>query len=261
MSKLPDIIDNLNLPKQILDKSEKVMSKLFGPSLDEFGQTIADQVRLRRFRNQIKIFTKAEKLLKEKKISPQKVSLKVLAPLLDLSSYEEDENIQEKWTYLTVHILSDNSDTVFQQNCLTILNRISSKDSKLLDELFNLFEKKRNQKNKNEINQYVKYIHKNPFSARSLPKKPDEFNPNNFPLKLSTVVHTLEIDQTEFEFSLSNLITLGLLRWDTNVQVSAFKSKDIKDEEDMDLKVKVLNNDKFVFTPLGVKFMTICTNA
>jgi hypothetical protein len=50
---------------------------------------IADNVKMRRFQNQLKIFTKAQKILEQKNIDPSKVSLKTLAPLIEFSSYEE----------------------------------------------------------------------------------------------------------------------------------------------------------------------------
>jgi alpha/beta superfamily hydrolase len=60
MGELSDIVKDLNWPKQILDKSEALLKTLFGPSFEEFGGMISDQVKLRRFKNQLKIFTKAQ---------------------------------------------------------------------------------------------------------------------------------------------------------------------------------------------------------
>ena len=53
---MKEIIDGLNLPKQILDKTEKFMAKLFGSATTEYGEIFADKVRFRRLKNQIKIF-------------------------------------------------------------------------------------------------------------------------------------------------------------------------------------------------------------
>jgi hypothetical protein len=72
MADIEKILDNLNIPKQIIDKSEQLLKTLFGPSFDEMGGIIADQVKLRRFKNQIKIFGKAQEILKESGIDPKK---------------------------------------------------------------------------------------------------------------------------------------------------------------------------------------------
>lgn len=256
-----DIINNLNIPKQLLDKSEIVLGKLFGPSFDELGNTLSDQVRFRRFKNQLKILSDAELLLKEKNINPKKVSLKVLVPLLDLSSYEEDENIQKKWSHLTTHILDDNTDIIFQQNCISILNKMSSKDAELLDDIFELFNTKRKQKNQYEHTAYNKTLKKNPSSSKSLPKEHEDLSPNLFPLKVSSINRNLKTDSLELDFYLSNLITFGFIQWETNVEVNAFQNKELPEDDNIEVKVKVLNQDKFVFTPLGVKFMKICNEA
>lgn len=133
MANIEKILSDLNIPKQIIDKSEALLKTLFGPSMDEIGGMISDNVRLRRFKNQLKIFTKAQDILKEKKIDPKKVSLKVLAPLIEFSSYEEEESLQSKWSSLTAHILSDKTDIIFHQNCISILNKLSTEDAILLD--------------------------------------------------------------------------------------------------------------------------------
>lgn len=127
MANIEKILDGLNIPKQILDKSEKLVKVLFGPSFDEIGGMISDHVKLRRLKNQIKIFSKAQILLKENNIDPKKVNLKVLAPLIELSSYEEEESLQDKWASLIVNILEHNSNILFQQNCINILTNCRQK--------------------------------------------------------------------------------------------------------------------------------------
>jgi hypothetical protein len=148
------IAENLNIPKQILDKTEALLKTLFGPSFQELGGIIADQVRLRRFMNQITIFNKAQEKLLKNNIQPQKLSLKILAPLIEFSSLEEEITLQNKWANLISHILGGNKEIVFQQNCMTILNRISSNEADLLDKLHILLSKKRIEKHKIDLKQY-----------------------------------------------------------------------------------------------------------
>lgn len=242
MADIEKILDGLNIPKQILEKSEALFKTLFGASFKELGGIFADQVRLRRFNNQIKIFTKAQERLKKHNINPQKVSLKVLAPLIEYSSLEEEENLQDKWSNLISHILGGDKEIVFQQNCITILNRISSEEAKLLDTLYELLQKKR--------------------SERKVQLSLDFPNGYNYQVPLSRLTFNilniskeLNVPIAEMEFSVSNLITLGLLKWETDVDVLATKSDF---EEEIDVDVNVSNTDDFVFTPIGVKFIEVC---
>lgn len=255
MADIEKILDNLNLPKQILDKSEALLKTLFGPSLDEFGGKIADNVKYRRFKNQVKIFSKAQELLKQKNIDPKKVSLKVLAPLIEYSSYEEEEKLQDKWSKLTTHILTDNGDIVFQQNCIGILNRLSTEEAILLDNLHNILCERRTDRFKRQ-----KQFYQLTLSGENIPSKPESpegYSLNSFTFTIAAVARQFNIPAQSLEFRISNLIALGLIKWETTVDIRAERSDD-PDEKEIDVDVDVFNNDEFIFTSLGDKFVRVC---
>jgi hypothetical protein len=249
MADVEKILDNLNIPKQVLDKSEALLKTLFAESFDELGGMIADQVRLRRFKNQIKIFSKAQSILKSKGIDPKKVSLKVLAPLIEFSSYEEEETLQEKWSYLTSHILEDNSDIVFQQNCITVLNRISTEEVILLEKLFDELESRRQEKMKKDIEFEKTY---------QMEHRGKVYAYDYFIFEIAKVTKDLKIAQEKVELRISNLVALGLLKWETDVSVDATKYDTNPEDDRIDVDVSVYNNDFFIFTALGGKFVEIC---
>jgi hypothetical protein len=255
MSSVEKIIDSLNLPKQILDKSEALLKALFGQSFDELGGMIADQVRLRRFKNQIKIFDKAQSILKDKKINPKQVSLKVLAPLIEYSSYEEEESLQGKWSNLIAHILEDNNNTVFQQNCITILNRISGEEAILIDFLHKKFNEKRIKRHADALKYHTDHNLKSTFT-----QKPENYPLQYFPFHINKISGELNKTKKELEFQISNLTVLGLLKWETDVEVEARKANEDPDDTDIDVDVNVSNNDNFIFSSLGVKFVEACSN-
>src|SRR5690606_19637241 len=82
---------------ELVKQSKGLLSSLFGPSIDEFGGILSDNIKLRRLKNQVKIFKKAEEYLRKNNIDPKSVNLKVLAPLIEYSSLEENEILQNKW--------------------------------------------------------------------------------------------------------------------------------------------------------------------
>lgn len=257
MADIEKILDNLNIPKQILDKSEALLKALFGPSFDEIGGIIADSVKLRRFKNQIKILSKAQDILKEKKIDPKKVSLKVLAPLIEFSSYEEEEKLQDKWSRLTAHILSGNGDIIFQQNCITILNRLATEEAILLDKLHDILSERRVNKFEKEKLYYQGTLLGDEYIP-SKPASPEGYALELFVFDIGTVSKDLKLPRQTLEFSVSNLVALGLLKWETDVHVSAEKSSEDPEDKDVDVSVDVYNNDVFIFTPLGDKFVKVC---
>lgn len=257
MSNIEKILEGLNIPKQILDKSEKLVKVLFGPSFDEIGGMISDHVKLRRLKNQIKIFTKAHALLKDNNIDPKKVNLKVLAPLIELSSYEEEESLQNKWANLIVNVLDQNSNVLFQQNCINILNKLSPEDAKLLDKLFDDLSKKQEKRYVREVKRRGSFEYQNSFW-------PEYSSPELYPVHLFVFsISSLKKDYNsianiDIELSISNLVSLGLLKWETDIDVRAEKASEEPDDSSIEVEVDIYNNDDIIFTKLGYEFVKIC---
>ncbi|MBC7936282.1 MAG: DUF4393 domain-containing protein [Rhizobacter sp.] len=250
MANIEKIVDNLNMPKQILDKSEALLKGLFGQSFDEIGGMIADQVRLRRFKNQITIFTKAQKILKDKNIDPKKISLKVLAPLIEYSSYEEEESIQDKWSSLTVYILENSSDIAFQQNCISILNKLSSEEATFLDFLFVQFSDKR-------LKSHARAVQRE-LELQIPPRELEDYSLGNFAF---SIFDKYSISRTKVEFLISNLVAFGILKWETEVDVEASKSSHDPGDNEIEVNVDVDGTSTFIFTRLGIKFIEICKSS
>jgi hypothetical protein len=252
MADIEKIIDNLNLPKQILDKSEALLKTLFGQAFDELGGMIADQVRLRRFKNQIKIFARAQEILKEKKIDPKKVSLKVLAPLIEYSSYEEEPSLQERWSSLTAYILETDEDLLFQQNCISILNKISAKEANLLDALFKRVESDGDRKSGQQVIP--------PLNSGGIPLSTNVFETHKICNELNEELDALNL-------KISNLISLDLLRWMVEVKVRNSHRRDFpfvagvltdRVRGNSQIQLNTYNDQKFAFTLIGYKFMEVC---
>lgn len=120
------------------------VEKLVGASFEETGLLIADNIKLIRFKNQLKILTKAQSIVKDSGIDIKQISLKALVPLLEYSSLEDNETLQDRWVNLLVNYVDSNENytsTIFP----FILNQISTNE---LLELENLY-------NRNEIIQFT----------------------------------------------------------------------------------------------------------
>jgi hypothetical protein len=110
------------------------IEKLAGSSLEEAGLLLADQVRVRRLKNQIKIFSDAKKIAEENNITIKQINLKTLVPLLEFSSLEEDETLQQKWSNLIVNFSDSNK--IFESSIFPfILNQISSNEIRELQRI------------------------------------------------------------------------------------------------------------------------------
>ena len=91
--------------EKTIDAAKGFLNRLIGPSIDEIGLLFGDSIRLWRFKNQIKVLTKAQKVVKEKNLETKIIAVKTLVPLLEYSSLEEDESLQDMWANLFVNYI------------------------------------------------------------------------------------------------------------------------------------------------------------
>jgi hypothetical protein len=126
---------------QLADKAAEFLGKLVNPPLKELGGLMADKVRFWRFKNQVNIILQAKTFLEQKGIQPSKVPLKTLAPLLEHSSWEEDPDMQTKWASLLANAANPNYSYDIYSTYVDVLNQLSPLEGRLLDLLFNEYER------------------------------------------------------------------------------------------------------------------------
>jgi hypothetical protein len=133
---MPNVNVKISGIEQLAEVAKEFLQKLIFPPLEEVGFLLADKVKLYRFKNQVEIVSKAEAYLKKHNINTKKVSLKVMAPLLEQCSLEEDEGLQEKWAALLAHTVSEGSElnsTLYSH----ILGQMTKSDADLFQLLYN----------------------------------------------------------------------------------------------------------------------------
>src|SRR5580700_489102 len=77
-----------------------IVKKMLGPAADELAEMWRDQVRMYRYERQLKCVEKAEKMAEEAGFTPQAVPPKILFPLLEGASFEENEELHTMWAGL-----------------------------------------------------------------------------------------------------------------------------------------------------------------
>jgi hypothetical protein len=238
--------------KAVAEKTEGLLKGLFGKAFEQTGEMIADQVRLRRFKNQIKIFEKAKTYLKENNIDPQKVNLKVLAPLVEFASYEEEESLQERWAKLIKNILSRPTSVVLQQNAIGVLNKISNDEALLLDNIYNKLLAKR-------MERADKHNKQRQLIEPKDVKKPEDYRIDYFSFKVKDLSDEVRISQDEIETQISNLVALGTLKYEIEVDVlTAEKSNSDPEDTDLDIDLDIYDYDRIKLTKLGYVFVQMC---
>jgi len=239
--------------KVVSEKSEGLLKALFGKAFEETGEMIADQVKLRRFKNQVVIFEKAQKYIKEKNIDTLKINLKVLAPMLEFSSYEEEENLQELWAKLIKNILLKPTSILMQQNAVGILNKISNQEAIILHKIYTklIYERQKRSDNSNSIPSIFEGNKKT---------KPEDFRLDWFSFTIDEIAKELNISQDDLETDISNLVALGTLKYETEVEISsAEKSNEDPSDTSLDIDLDVSDYTSIRITKLGFVFIELCT--
>lgn len=111
------------------------MSRVTPGAVKEGGGIIQDQVRYWRWRNQIRIFKKAKQLIGA---DPQlhEVKIKVLVPLVENASLEDDDSLQDKWAAMLANAATQNRTVMPLFPAL--LKELSTIEVTILDSLYNL---------------------------------------------------------------------------------------------------------------------------
>jgi hypothetical protein len=77
-----------------------LLTKLAGPAFEELGAVFADNVRVYRVKNLIKTSEKTKRMLQDAGLQPKPVPSRLLLPILDTCSVEDNDDLQERWAGL-----------------------------------------------------------------------------------------------------------------------------------------------------------------
>ena len=127
------------------EEVDSFFDKIIPKFVKEGGGIITDNVRFWRWKNQIKIVKRAKEIIDENNFDKQLVPLKVLVPLLESSSLEEDSSIQSMWSNLLANAVAGT--TQVTPNFIEILKELSPIEALLLNKIFDE-EKTQNAENK-----------------------------------------------------------------------------------------------------------------
>ncbi len=128
-------MNDINLKSSTIEKGldliKGFLDKAIGPTVEEFGQGMSDNLKMRRLTNQLKNLEKAKKIAEEHNVSIKQINLKALFPYLEGAALEEDETLQDMWANLFVNYIDTAKKltlTVFPD----ILKHLSSNEVKML---------------------------------------------------------------------------------------------------------------------------------
>lgn len=110
-----------------------IVKRMLGPAADELAEMWRDQVRLYRYDRQLKCVQKAERMAQEAGFTPQAVPPKILFPLLEGASFEENEDLHTMWAALLANAASSENAGKVEASFIAILKQMSPEEAQLLN--------------------------------------------------------------------------------------------------------------------------------
>jgi hypothetical protein len=113
-----------------------LLQALFGPAAEEAGLMLKESVQRFRQMRRTRFFGRTQEKLSNAHIKPSHVSLKILIPIIDNASMEEDDDIQDIWANLLASAANPTEAGTVYPSFPTILKELTARDVKFLDALF-----------------------------------------------------------------------------------------------------------------------------
>jgi hypothetical protein len=113
-----------------------IVKRMLGPAADELAEMWRDQVRMYRYERQLKCVEKAERMAQEAGFTPQAVPPKILFPLLEGASLEEDETLHDMWAALLANAASPECAGRVRPAFISTLKQMAPDEAALLNWMF-----------------------------------------------------------------------------------------------------------------------------
>lgn len=194
---LEKVIEIFGLPKAMVEGAQSFLNRLLGPSVDEAGLLLADKIKYRRFRNQVKAIAAAEAVLKEAGLAPEPVSLQTAVPLLEKASLEEDPTMQQMWGNLLARAATSSVRAAVQRLAVEVLGSISPREAAMLREVYEGYLAKRRER----LADPAKATRGDPPAEFAM------FRPE-------VLSRSARVEARDGELLIDNLLRLGLLRFE-----------------------------------------------
>jgi hypothetical protein len=114
-----------------------IVKRMLVPAADELAEMWRDRVRLYRYGRQLKLLEKVENMAQEAGFTPEAVPPKILFPLLEGASFEENEDLHTMWAALLANAASPENAESVRPSFLAILKHMAPDEAKLLNWMYN----------------------------------------------------------------------------------------------------------------------------
>lgn len=223
------------------EEANEFLSKIFGTLAEKTGDILSDlldgslgvKVKQWRYKRIVDTILKARQYLHDKGVDPRSVPLKILHPLLDSASLEDNGNMQEKWAALLANAADPKKSDDIHTSYIEILKQLTPIEAKILDDYYRMYQ---------EIEEKIRW-ERTGFGHKS-----------NFKVFKSDVCNNTDLCSEQFDLIACNLIRLNLLQLPGITDAAAITS----DTGNKKLPLVIKTYEFVQLTPLGEGFVKSC---
>jgi hypothetical protein len=224
-----------------------LLRRLAGPAADQVGFMLGDKAWEYRANNLIKITQRLQRKLSEAGLPANAVPPRLLLPIIENCSVEDDETLQEMWAGLLA-TASQEKDSM-SPSFIETLKQLTPEEARLLqqrwtDTIHPALEK--GSREATEMDSKLREIRR----QKGVPDKTESLMTD---LRRRVV---MQIQQWDFGVHSDTLERLGLIRRDFGVQIKTTRGDG---DEITDVESEI--GHRFVYTEYAVKFLESCHGA
>jgi len=119
---------------ETINKAADLVHRLAGPVCDDIGAMISDSIKPYRARNLVNTLKKTERILRDAALPANAVPTRLLFPIAEASSIEDNETLQEKWAGLLA-TASQETDAV-SPSFIETLKQMTPDEAKFIEKLY-----------------------------------------------------------------------------------------------------------------------------
>lgn len=123
----------LEATAELTKEARQIIFNLLGPASQEAGKFVGDALQNLRFERTLKMIDRAKQLLAERGIKPQVVGTKIIVPLIQYCSLEDDEDLTFRWAGLLASAVSGEE---LHSSYPRLLAELTPLDARILDQAY-----------------------------------------------------------------------------------------------------------------------------
>lgn len=120
--------------QEVTPEVSRFVGTIAGSPSTEVGELVAEQVRSWRFSREIRYLKKAMQQLEDAGLSPKAVPMRSLAPLLEGASFEDDDEMSDRWAALLANAASGERDV--PPSFPSVLRELEPEEARILNHAY-----------------------------------------------------------------------------------------------------------------------------